>query len=1114
MLAGDSSQHSLYLKRIVVENFKSYFGRHNVGDFHPDFTSIVGSNGSGKSNIIDSLLFVFGFRSNYLRHSKLSNLIYSGHVQCQFCIVELHFLKENVESFVISRKVDVNNTSTYYINNKATPFKQVKDLVMSWGIDLEHNRFMILQGEIESIAQMKPTGNSAVAGIPNPERKSVGLLEYLEDIIGTTHLHLPLYESFNKVQECDELKEQYSRQVNHAQKDRDELLPAFEEANSYIRKHNDKTELQSMVYQQQKMLTLEQIEQCRVNMDKITLDIEALQQVKLNLKSDLESIHSEMQQYISAHSTNEKKTSALRSTIDSLEKQVILIENDIQHAKQSIQRKLKATNTNDEKLNNLVFVDDSSILALESEIKSIEFNLSAATKEMSVLRLKIKSKLEPIEAECDTIQHALNPINKQIASVKTEMQTVIKQQSQLKSKQQEVSSNNLVEALENKKQEIDYINPEINKQIVSVQQLQSELNNLEVQVAERVNEMESISSKIEFGKSEESLKLSTDKTSTHIYKLKSKINGIRGKLGDLGTIDPKYDVAVSTAAPSLHNFVVESVDDANKCVNYLRENRLNRTTFIVLDKIKNNKINETNGNTRLIDLISCPDDLKCAFYHAVRDTIVATDIDEARKLSKSNRYCRIVTLDGKMIEPSGVMSGGGNKSYSGALNTSSVPLGNSYSNRNTDIESSDRELAKLKSVIAKLNQQIVNKQSEIESSSIALKDMQDVHKELIAEYNSLEQMDSWTAEDDQLLKSLEIQRTELYKKLQSLNLQTEPLISKLQAQKSLLQVTGGDDLELKQVRVESLQKDLSSMQQRSQQAKKDALIYKEAYARLNKESLKLIKDLKGLEKTVLDNTTKLSKLQIESKTKREELLLFEQEFIKRDKELQEYKNNIKLKEEELNSSKNNLMTTSNNLDDVKRQGRALESQLSKIELEMTKLALHGDEEFKIYSGEQLDAVDTNKLNKEIKHLEQQLDKMNPNLSALKQFQLRQEQLDEKIKVLDKCKEEQEKCRLEFDNLKATRTSTFMHGFNIISKKLKEIYCLLTMGGNAELEFVDSLDPFSEGIQFSVMPPKKSWKLISNLSGGEKTLSSLALVYALHHFKPCPIYVMDEIGKIH
>lgn len=87
---------------------------------------------------------------------------------------------------------------------------------------------------------------------------------------------------------------------------------------------------------------------------------------------------------------------------------------------------------------------------------------------------------------------------------------------------------------------------------------------------------------------------------------------------------------------------------------------------------------------------------------------------------------------------------------------------------------------------------------------------------------------------------------------------------------------------------------------------------------------------------------------------------------------------------------------------------------------------------------------------------------------------------------------------------------FMEGFGAITLKLKEMYQMITLGGDAELELVDSLDPFSEGIVFSVRPPKKSWKNISNLSGGEKTLSSLSLVFALHHYKPTPLYVMDEI----
>merc|ERR1712100_189723 len=106
--------------------------------------------------------------------------------------------------------------------------------------------------------------------------------------------------------------------------------------------------------------------------------------------------------------------------------------------------------------------------------------------------------------------------------------------------------------------------------------------------------------------------------------------------------------------------------------------------------------------------------------------------------------------------------------------------------------------------------------------------------------------------------------------------------------------------------------------------------------------------------------------------------------------------------------------------------------------------------------------------------------------------------------------QREDARKQLDDLRKKRLDEFMGGFSIISMKLKEMYQMITLGGDAELELVDTLDPFSEGINFSVRPPKKSWKQITNLSGGEKTLASLSLVFALHHYKPTPLYFMDEI----
>lgn len=142
--------------------------------------------------------------------------------------------------------------------------------------------------------------------------------------------------------------------------------------------------------------------------------------------------------------------------------------------------------------------------------------------------------------------------------------------------------------------------------------------------------------------------------------------------------------------------------------------------------------------------------------------------------------------------------------------------------------------------------------------------------------------------------------------------------------------------------------------------------------------------------------------------------------------------------------------------------------------------------------------------------QKKLQNVNVDMAVLAEYRKRVEDYQKRSKDLEESVIARDSAKQRVDDLRKRRLEEFMEGFSAISLRLKEMYQMITMGGNAELELVDSLDPFSEGILFSVMPPKKSWKNISNLSGGEKTLSSLALVFALHHYKPTPLYVMDEI----
>lgn len=210
--------------------------------------------------------------------------------------------------------------------------------------------------------------------------------------------------------------------------------------------------------------------------------------------------------------------------------------------------------------------------------------------------------------------------------------------------------------------------------------------------------------------------------------------------------------------------------------------------------------------------------------------------------------------------------------------------------------------------------------------------------------------------------------------------------------------------------------------------------------------------------------------------------------------------------------RNKLEENQKALTENQKRSRYWEEKLSKLTIQ--NISDIGEEqeptELQMYTKDELEAMNKESLKAVIVTLEEKVQNAQVDLSVIEEYRRRAAEHEARSADLTTALESRDGAKARLDGLRSSRLNGFMEGFGIISLRLKEMYQMITMGGNAELELVDSLDPFSEGILFSVMPPKKSWKNIGNLSGGEKTLSSLALVFALHHYKPTPLYVMDEI----
>lgn len=211
--------------------------------------------------------------------------------------------------------------------------------------------------------------------------------------------------------------------------------------------------------------------------------------------------------------------------------------------------------------------------------------------------------------------------------------------------------------------------------------------------------------------------------------------------------------------------------------------------------------------------------------------------------------------------------------------------------------------------------------------------------------------------------------------------------------------------------------------------------------------------------------------------------------------------------------RNKLEENQKALSENEKRRRYWEEKLSKLAVQNVS-DLGNDEqepaELQTFTKDELEAMDKESLKAVIAALEEKTQSSSVDLSVIEEYRRRTAEHESRSADLATALASRDSAKSRLDGLRSARLNGFMEGFGTISLRLKEMYQMITMGGNAELELVDSLDPFSEGILFSVMPPKKSWKNISNLSGGEKTLSSLALVFALHHYKPTPLYVMDEI----
>lgn len=602
--------------------------------------------------------------------------------------------------------------------------------------------------------------------------------------------------------------------------------------------------------------------------------------------------------------------------------------------------------------------------------------------------------------------------------------------------------------------------------------------------------------------------------------------------GDLGAIDAKYDVAVSTACGPLDNIVVDTVTTAQACITYLRQHNVGRATFIPLEKQQRflsrcgRKIQTPENVPRLFDLIKVEDErVLPAFYYGLQDTLVAENLDQATRIAYGATRYRVVTLKGELIELSGTMSGGGRTVLRGRMGQKVVRNEPS----NADIEKLQSQLDAVFEDCNKLRAKQQPLEQQIHVLTTALKDMTVDKNKFRIDLQTLKE------QEPSLRTQLKAQEKKAAESVSDPK-KVAQLQKAMNAAKSNLDEVEKNSAAIEK-QVERINKkidEISGNRVRDQQAK---------IAELTKSIDKAKAEICRLQVAIKTAERNVKKTEKHIETLENDLHTCEQRLREIQKEKTELEGNAKVILDELEEVNKALEERDDATSSLKKELNVLQTREDKIKvtkidldqklLECKKLLEEFQQVIPDYNRkiaglklqaiphetvepleelteEEVEQLDVKTVTHNLQKTKAKLPDQVPNMKIIADYQEKDALYIRRAADLEEMTLERNKMRDIYETARRRRVQEFLQGFNLITTKLKEMYQMITLGGDAELELVDSLDPFSEGIVFSVRPPKKSWKNISNLSGGEKTLSSLALVFALHHYKPTPVYFMDEI----
>lgn len=1119
----------MYLKSIEVNGFKSFADR-LIFQFKDGITGIVGPNGSGKSNVADAVRWVLGEQSaKQLRGSKMEDVIFSGTETRRAMgssYVAITFdnsdkaLPIDYDEVTVARRVYRSGESEYLINGSTCLLKDVKEMFFDTGIGKE-GYSIIGQGQIDKILSGKPEDRRELfdeaAGIVKYKKRKAETVKNLEserqnlvrvnDILAELELQVgPLKKQSEKARTYLDLREElkskdismfimeYDRlnaELEGMKKKQDTADSELKEAgDAYALSRSTLDELEKVIEDNSIELenSINTVNNNRLKSEKLDGEIKLFTQQIESLSGNERQFQERIEKLNDTFKAQEDEKKALTVQKDENEKQLKECEDKKSAREDEINglfSKIKSKEDETDECNQSII----RLINNSSELKAEQKKYETMLEQNSIKKAEMNQSLFRLKTAVRTASDELNIIKEQNDSCKKSIDEL---QEKIKSNRYNLHEN------DRKRRENEALYQEQQKRYMKAESELSTLNNL----AERY----------------EGFGLSVKK----VMEKKNTIKGIIGVVSDIISVDEKYETAVEIAlGGNIQNIVTDTSATAKKLVEYLKANKLGRATFLPISDITadadyDSSLGKEKGVLGPVsDFVKTKKEYSEIIKYLMGRFILVDNIDNALALAKKYRHTlRVVTLEGEFLNVGGSISGGSFKNKSNLLG------------RNREIKELTEKVSALKKEMNDTKSVISDFADEYKELSDIIAKLNTERENLLIEYNTVK------IKYEQAKQTLAKRNDEYSQAVTSTgSIETEKnnILSSLDALKEKLMKNEADTNKCKE-RINELSAELES--DKSMRSKLHDIINQ-----LSLERTSFIQNLGFIEEKLTRCIQMMEQTRIEIHNISDTRKQTKSDIVKKKEDIEVVKESIKglnTENEALTGRINELKETQAVLSDnrkkmqekrekladrrneLEKEQIRLSNQAEKLQGQFDSLTLYMWNEYELTYRSAKDNntvtdIPYNELKSQTQALRKKIKSLGDvNVNSIEEYINVSERYTTMKKQHDDIIESEKRLLSFIDELDEKMRIRFTEEFDKINKQYNIVFKELFGGGRGVLELTEDEDILDAGIRIVAQPPGKTLKSVSMLSGGEKALSAIAILFAIQNLKPSPFCLLDEI----